>query len=238
MSVPARDGVVDNWTVQVAVHDHFAAGRRSNPATLGNHVQVVEVRVIARLAVQAEGGHVRGCGVRASDSLPAAVNRRADAVLAVVTVAVWQTAAHLDGALYDGHKTVGVSGGAVGVACSVVDRGGPHVIRYPVRLARGGDGRLVDVREAASVCVLQDAAATLPVDDGDGAVVSVEARDCVVDNGALQGTIDDDIAGRARALDADFLEVCVVARLAMQTESGCHGGSSVYTGDSFPAAIN
>ena len=118
-------------------------------------------------------GHRCHCSVRARHNCPAAVNLRADAVLAVRAVAVGNAAAHLDGALYDGHKTVGVSGGAVGVACGVVDRGGPHVIRYPVRLARGGDGRLVDVREAASVCVLQDAAATLPVDDGDGAVVSM-----------------------------------------------------------------
>ena len=95
---------------------------------LGRDGEGVEVRVVARLTVQAEGGHRGHGGVGTSHSGPATVNLWADAVLAMCAVAVRQTAAHLHSALYDGDQTVGVGRRSVGVAGGVVDRGGPDVV--------------------------------------------------------------------------------------------------------------
>ena len=123
VGVPASDGVVNDRAVEYAVNDDVP----SRAWTL--HTDLLEVGVVARLAMQAERGSSAGSSVDAVDSGPATVNTWADAILTMVAVAISNTAAHLDGAIGNGHKTIGVGGGAVGVASGVVDRRGPDIVR-------------------------------------------------------------------------------------------------------------
>ena len=215
VSAPSGDGVVDNGAIQGTVHRTLTNGRRSSSSS--SDAEVVEVCIVARLAVQTEGGHRCHCSVRARHNCPAAVNLRADAVLAVRAVAVGNAAAHLDGALYDGQQTVGVGGGAIRVASSVVDRGGPDLVLNIVDSAGDGVDGLVDVRETASVCVLQDASLTFPVDDGDFTVVGAPSGDGVVDYRPVEVAVHDHVplTSDTRAHDRDRVKIRVVARLTV-----------------------